>query len=181
MGKDVHLNEAQKVSIHGLDMNMFQNLSRYPGIKCFLNSGDIDLMTSKLGPLVTAGIGGQCRRLGRTLFANNLASRDGSDFMSRLKQAVQAMQSQTNDQQVTFHICDGPAGDTGSGSVVDTIAQIRQEYRPQPGGSQYKVYLYLYVPEINEANASHHTDIYQANGYAALPDLKAMSEAAYHH
>ena len=57
MGKYVHLKEAQKVSIHGLGMNMFQNLSLYPGIKCFLNSGDIDLMTSKLGPLVTAGIG----------------------------------------------------------------------------------------------------------------------------
>ena len=48
MGKYVHLKEAQKVSIHGLGMNMFQNLSLYPGIKCFLNSGDIDLMTSKL-------------------------------------------------------------------------------------------------------------------------------------
>ena len=180
MGKYVHLKEAQKVSIHGIGMNMFQNLSLYPGIKCFLNSGDIDLMTSKLGPLVTAGIGGQRRRLGRTLFANNLASRDGSDFMSRLKQAVQAMQSQTNDQQVTFHICAGLAGGTGSGSVVDTIAQIRQEYRPQPGGTQYKVYLYLYVPEINVANASHDSGFYQANGYAALSELNAMSVGAYH-
>ena len=180
MGKDVRLNEAQKVSIHGLDMNKFQNLSRYPGIKCFLNSGDIELMTSKLGPLVTAGIGGQRRRLGRTLFANNLASRDGSDFMSRLKQAVQAMQSQTNDQRVTFHICAGLAGGTGSGSVVDTIAQIRQEYRPQPGGPQYMVYLYLYVPEIDVANASHDSGFYQANGYAALSELNAMSVGAYH-
>ncbi len=180
MGKYVHLNETQKVSIHGLDMNMFQNLSRYPGIKCFLNSGDIDLMTSKLGPLVTAGIGGQCRRLGRTLFANNLANRDGSDFMSRLKQAVQAMQSQTNDQRVTFHICAGLAGGTGSGSIVDTIAQIRQVYRPQPGGPQYEVYLYLYVPEIDVANASHDSGFYQANGYAALSELNAMSVGAYH-
>ena len=180
MGKYVHLKEAQKVSIHGLGMNMFQNLSRYPGIKCFLNSGDIDLMTSKLGPLVTAGIGGQRRRLGRTLFANNLASRDGSDFMSRLKQAVQAMQSQTNNQNVTFHICAGLAGGTGSGSIVDTIAQIRQVYRPRPGSWQYMVYLYLYVPEINVANASHDSGFYQANGYAALSELNAMSVGAYH-
>ena len=105
MGKSVHLKEAQKVSIHGLGMNMFQNLSLYPGIKGFLNSGVSGLMTSKLGPLVTAGIGGERRRLGRTLFANNLASRDGSDFMSRLKQTVQGMQNETNEQKVTFHIC----------------------------------------------------------------------------
>ena len=74
LGKSVHLKEAQKVSIHGLGMNMFQNLSMYPGMQCFLKEGDIELMKTKLGPLVTAGIGGQRRSLGRTLFANNLAS-----------------------------------------------------------------------------------------------------------
>ena len=73
MGKSVHLLESQKVSIHGVSASMFQNLSMYPGIKSFLSSEDVSLMTSKLGPLITAGIGGQRRRLGRTLFANNLS------------------------------------------------------------------------------------------------------------
>jgi hypothetical protein len=45
----------------------------YPGISCFLNKDDVNLMTSKLGPLITAGIGGQRRRLGRVLLANNLS------------------------------------------------------------------------------------------------------------
>lgn len=179
MGKSVHLKEAQKVSIHGISASMFQNLSMYPGIGCFLNSDDVNLMTSKLGPLITAGIGGQRRRLGRTLFANNLSVRDtNADFVSRIKQAVSRLTT-GGDSAVTFHVCAGLAGGTGSGSVVDVISQIRKEFAPQPGGDYYKVHLYLYVPEMNVVTASHDAGFYQANGYAALLELNAMSVGKY--
>ena len=179
MGKSVHLKEAQKVSIHGISASMFQNLSMYPGISCFLNSDDVNLMTSKLGPLITAGIGGQRRRLGRTLFANNLSVRDTEDdFVSRIRQAVSRL-TIGGDMAVTFHICAGLAGGTGSGSIVDAIAQIRKEFAPQPGGDFYKVHLYLYVPEMNVVTASHDAGFYQANGYAALLELNAMSVGQY--
>lgn len=180
MGKSVHLKEAQKVSIHGLGMSMFQNLSMYPGIKAFLSEGDVDMMQTKLGPLVTAGIGGQRRRLGRTLFANNLAAVDGTDFLTRIKGAVNRVTQGSNDQMVTFHICAGLAGGTGSGSIIDAISQIRQEYKPVAGGTEYKIYLYLYVPEINVVNPKHDSGFYQANGYAALCELNAMSVGTYH-
>ena len=180
LGKSVHLKEAQKVSIHGLGMNMFQNLSMYPGMQCFLKEGDIELMKTKLGPLVTAGIGGQRRRLGRTLFANNLASVDETDFLTRIKQAVDRVTTASNDQMVTFHICAGLAGGTGSGSIIDAISQIRQEYRPVPGGTEYKIFLYLYVPEINVVNPRFDQGFYQANGYAALCELNAISVGKYH-
>ncbi len=180
MGRSVHLKEAQKVSVHGLGMSMFQNLSMYPGIKAFLSEGDVDMMQTKLGPLVTAGIGGQRRRLGRTLFANNLAAVDGTDFLTRIKGAVNRVTQGSNDQMVTFHICAGLAGGTGSGSIIDAISQIRQEYKPVAGGTEYKIYLYLYVPEINVVNPKHDSGFYQANGYAALCELNAMSVGAYH-
>lgn len=180
MGKSVHLLEAEKVSIHGVSASMFQNLSMYPGLKCFLNAEDVSLMTSKLGPLVTAGIGGQRRRLGRTLFANNLSVKNNnSDFVSRLKGAVDRITRASGDVEVTFHICAGLAGGTGSGSVVDAISQIRKTYPPQPGKDIYKVFLYLYVPEMNVANARHDAGFYQANGYAALCELNAMSVHRY--
>jgi hypothetical protein len=180
MGRSVHLKEAQKVSIHGISASMFQNLSMYPGIGCFLNTGDIGLMTAKLGPLITAGIGGQRRRLGRTLFANNLSVRDtNSDFVSRVKQAVTRITTDSGDSKVTFHICAGLAGGTGSGSIVDAVSQIRKEFAPQPGGDLYKVHLYLYVPEMNVVTAGHDAGFYQANGYAALSELNAMSTGEY--
>lgn len=182
MGKSVHLKEAQKVSIHGVSASMFSNLSMYPGVECFLNSDDINLMTSKLGPLITAGIGGQRRRLGRTLLANNMSVRDAnSDFVSRVKQAVTRITQTSGDAAVTFHICAGLAGGTGSGSIIDAVSQIRKEFPPQPGanGDRFKVNLYLYVPEMNLVNSDHDSGFYQANGYAALSELNAMSIGKY--
>lgn len=180
MGKSVHLHEAQKVSIHGINASMFQNLNMYPGIQCFLNKEDIQLMTSKLGSLITAGLGGQRRRLGRTLLANNLSVSDSNaDFVSRLKQSVQRICSNSGDQSVTFHICAGLAGGTGSGSIIDIISQIRKEFPPQPGSNPYKIYLYLYVPEMAVVTPSHDSGFYQANGYAALLELNALSVGKY--
>lgn len=49
---------------------------------------------------------------------------------------------------VTFHICAGLGGGTGSGSIVDAVAQIRNEFqRTGDDRSKFKIQLYLYVPE----------------------------------
>jgi len=181
LGKSVHLADTQKVSIHGINLSMLDNINMYPGIKAFLDSKDVAFMKQKMGPLVEQGIGGQRRRLGRTLLANNLASNDlNNDFCSRLKQAVKRLAESSGEQYVTFHICAGLAGGTGSGTIVDIISQIRKEYPPTQGNGKYKVHLYLYVPEMNVVNSSHDSGFYQANGYAALLELNAMSVNRYH-
>ncbi len=179
LGKAVHLSEAQKVSIHGINASMFQNLQMYPGINSFLNTNDIKLVTERLGPLVTSGIGGQRRRLGRTLLANNMSVKDNNNFAQRLKFQVNSLTNASGDADVSFHVCAGLAGGTGSGSIVDVISQIRKEFPPVEGGIKYKVFLYLYVPEINVVYHSHDAGFYQANGYAALSELNAMSVRAY--
>lgn len=182
MGTSVHLLEAQKVSIHGINANMFNNLSMYPGINSFLNKEDVSLMTSKLGPLITKGIGGQRRRLGRVLMANNLSVTDSNEnFISKLKKRIKDLQqTEPKQQQVTFHICAGLAGGTGSGSIIDVISQIRKNFPPQPSEDPYKIFLYLYVPEMNVVSTDHDEGFYQANGYAALLELNAMSIGKYH-
>ncbi len=69
--------------------------------------------------------------------------------MTRLKERVHVLTQRNGDEVVTFHICAGLAGGTGSGSIIDAIAQIRKEYMPQVGlGDKYKVNLYLYIPEM---------------------------------
>ena len=78
MGKSVHLGDAQKVSIHGISASMFQNINMYPGLQAFLKPNDLRIIQEKMGPLVSAGIGGQRRRLGRTLMANNLSDKSNS-------------------------------------------------------------------------------------------------------
>ena len=63
IGKSVHLGEAQKVSINGINVSMLQNLNMYPGLQSFINPNDKKLIDEHMGPLITAGIGGQRRRL----------------------------------------------------------------------------------------------------------------------
>ena len=55
MGKSVHLGEAQKVSINGVNASMLQNLNMYPGLQCFINDSDKRLIDEHMGPLITAG------------------------------------------------------------------------------------------------------------------------------
>lgn len=180
MGGSVHLMDNQKISIHGMGANVLNNLHQYPGIESFINEQDKELLKDISG-LITDGIGGQRRRLGRLLFANNLSGPAESSFSNILLGAVQRLSDASGRNQVTFHVCAGLAGGTGSGSVVDTVTQIRKHFAPQHGiGDQYKINLYLYVPELIVANPSHNAGYYQANGYAALSELNAISVHAYH-
>ncbi len=179
MGGSVHLLDAQKVSIHGVSANVLNNLHQYPGIQSFITPDDRKLLDD-ISALISDGIGGQRRRLGRLLFANNLSGPSDKSFTTRLKDSVQRLVDASKENKVTFHVCAGLAGGTGSGSVIDSIAQIRKEFAPQHGvGDQYKVHLYLYVPETIVATPSHNAGYYQANGYAALAELNAISVGTY--
>ena len=176
-GASVHLDDVQKVNIHGVGSDVLANLNQYSGIKSFINPEDRKLCDD-LGSLISDGIGGQRRRLGRLLFANNIGG--PQSFVTRLKERVQFLQNKHGDTQVTFHICAGLAGGTGSGSIIDTIAQIRKEYVPRQGmADQYRIELYLYIPEMVVVNPAHDKGFYQANGYAALQELNAMSVGVY--
>jgi len=180
MGKSVHLGDAQKVSIHGISASMFQNINMYPGLQAFLTPNDIRIMQEKMGPLVSEGIGGQRRRLGRTLMANNLGDKSNArNFDAVLRGAVNRLQQDSNENNVTFHICAGLAGGTGSGSIIDVIAQIRKLFPYQPDTKSYKLNLVLYIPEMNVVTPKHDAGFYQANGYAALQELNAISVGKY--
>ena len=126
LGKSVHLGTAQKVNINGISTNVLQNLNLYPGLKGFLSQNDSEMMQREMGGLISSGIGGQRRRLGRVLMANNICDKNKpNNFEQIVRGAVGRLQQESGDQDVTFHICAGLAGGTGSGSVIDTISQIR--------------------------------------------------------
>ena len=126
MANSVHLGEAQKVNINGIQTGMLDNINMYPGLGAFLNTRDRQMMTEKLGQLIGQGIGGQRRRLGRTLLANNLADKTNTlNFENVIKGAVKRLQDASGEQNIVFHICAGLAGGTGSGTIVDVISQIR--------------------------------------------------------
>lgn len=181
LGKSVHLGTAQKVNINGISASVLGNINMYPGLKGFLNPNDLQLMQEEMGALISAGIGGQRRRLGRTLMANNISdTHNPNNFESIVRGAVGRLQNDSNDQDVNFHICAGLAGGTGSGSIVDAISQIRTWFPYQEDTHAFKIRLFLYTPERTLVSARHDAGFYQANGYAALMELNALSIGKYH-
>lgn len=77
MGEALHLAPAQKVSIHGMQGGVLERLNAYPGIASFLNEKDrVLLRNDQVMSIISAGIGGQRRRFGRMLIANNISTND---------------------------------------------------------------------------------------------------------
>lgn len=181
MGQSVHLGSAQKVNINGISTSVLNNINLYPGLKGFLNPIDIQLMHQEMGALISAGIGGQRRRLGRTLIANNICDKHNtSNFEKVIRAAVGKLQQASGNNDITFHICAGLAGGTGSGSIVDAIAQIRTWFPYNPVTKDFMMRLFLYTPGATLVDVKSDAGFYQANGYAALLELNALSTGHYH-
>ncbi len=173
LGHSVQLGADSQLHIQGADLNhRLNNINNYPGIKEWIgNQADWqDILRSFAGGRV---YGGQKRRLGRFLVACNIEA-----LGSQLNLQVHKLQQSSKQTEVTFHICCGLAGGTGSGSVVDTIAQIRKHYPYQSQGSHYSILAYTYLPE-KSPNPKWDTGNYQANGYAALLELNALSAGRF--
>ena len=180
MGQSVHLGPGQKVNINGINTSVLDNINLYPGLKGFLNPTDLQLMQQEMEPLISAGIGGQRRRLGRTLIANNICDKSNSNFENVIKAAVRKLQQTSGNNDITFHICAGLAGGTGSGSIVDAIAQIRTWFPYNPVTKDFMMRLFLYTPGATLVDVKSDAGFYQANGYAALLELNALSTGHYH-
>lgn len=170
-GTSIALSNSQKVSTHGLNVSDLDQLNDRPSLNSFISIGDVDLIKEKLGKIISEGIGGQRRRLGRMLMAshNNL----GEGFTAKLKGRVKMLQNSSNQNDVHFHIVAGLAGGTGSGSIVDAVAQIRKIYGDTP-----QIHLYIYVPE-QQTVYSDNIEYYKANGYAALQEINAICAGLY--
>ena len=171
LGHNVQLQQNSQLKIAGMNLTaVLKNLGAYPGISPWL--GDQEQFSSILNAADAANvIGGQKRRLGRFLFACQVAA-----FRRQVTELVGGMQiGGTN--ETTFHICCGLAGGTGSGCVVDVVSQIRSIYATS-GAASYRIIVYAFVPEQNP-KPQRSTGNYHANGYAALIELNALSTGVY--
>jgi hypothetical protein len=147
----------------------FAEIESYPGVKDFVGQKQdwIGLINDTKGQK-TAGM--QRRRMGRILFASN-----AKEFKKALVDRVNKLQNNTSNTDVTFHICTGLAGGTGSGSIIDIVTQIRNAF--PASNIDYTILLYVYLPE-EPTNWNTELDFYHANGFAALLELNALSTGA---
>lgn len=164
LGQSVQIPPTSQLLIKSSNLAaILDDLPSYPGIQPWI--GDKNVWKDILNSIVGDAKGGQKRRLGRFLFASH-----ADEFCNKLTHLVNEMQK-GGQQNVTFHVCCGLAGGTGSGTLIDCICQIRKNY-PDPLG--YRIILYTLLPE-EHPKPNWNTGNYHANGYAALVELNALS------
>lgn len=170
MGQSIRLDENSLVRIPASNLAEFiENKSRYKYLEPWI--GDEKKWENIIrDPKISAGAAGQKRRLGRLLFANGAPR-----FKETVGNKISHLKTNPQGQKVNFHVVAGLAGGTGSGSIVDAVAQIRKEY---PDVDNFRIYLYLLLPEDGKTSWAT-TDNYRPNGYAALTELNAMEMNAF--
>lgn len=166
LGHGVHLGLNDRLHITGVDAGIVDNIYNYPNIEPWL--GDPNAFKDVLKGTIGSVVGGQRRRLGRLLFAYNAGK-----FCNSVRSHVSNLTNSSNSDDITFHICAGLAGGTGSGSIIDAIAQCRSLY------PNSKIVVYVQMPDRNPGHGFDSTGNYHANGYAALAELNAISTGTY--
>lgn len=170
LGKDVGLNRSEYLINTASNVRpVLDDPASFPGLKDWIEPRSIF-------DFVKPGIAGaaQRRKLGRLVFAQNAAS-----FVKALEGRVSELETSPGKVGATIHVVCGLAGGTGSGSVVDAVAQIRHKY---PNDDQYRILVYALLPEMNSKRVKDVAGFsnYYANGYAALAELNAMAVGKYH-
>jgi len=169
LGTSVQLKRTSQLLIHGLNLGqVLDSVSSFPGIAPWL--GNREKFRSIGINAESANLGAdQKRRLGRFLFACKIKS-----FREQVQELTRDMQTGAM-TETTFHVCAGLAGGTGSGTVVDAVAQLRAMY---PDIKRFRIVVYGLLPE-KDPPANKARQNYHANGYAALLELNALAVGAY--
>jgi len=165
-GKDVSLDDTNKLELElGKDNinQIFNNPDDFSNITNWL--GTKEEWSHIVENFATKGriYGQQKRRLGRFLFAFNV-----QDFRDSIRNIVANLKSKSDTVDNTFYICSGLAGGTGSGSLIDTIVQVKELF---PNST---ILLYLFIPEGNLVGTKD-TGNYYPNAYAALKELNDLA------
>lgn len=117
----------------------------------------------------------QKRRAGRILFASNIDS-----YLFKLASAIDEVKKKEVGGVINIHIFAGLAGGTGSGSIIDTIAQTRKWFFEQNAqeGTGFQITVFCQLPE-NTPKPNWDTGRYKANGYGALLELNNLFTSHY--
>ncbi|MDR1866246.1 MAG: tubulin-like doman-containing protein, partial [Bacteroidales bacterium] len=164
LGENSQLGRDSFLYLRGANLDTERNRK---GIKSWI--GDWKIWTNIVGAIGDDGAAAQRRRLGRFLFACSV-----DDYKGILENQVREVRRKSDRTDVTFHIIAGLAGGTGSGSVVDVIAQTRKHFKPNINANlKYKILVYCLVPE-QTPKPNWDRGFYHANGFAALQELNAL-------
>lgn len=170
LGENAQFSETEFVNVKGIDLNAVLSApSSFPGLKGII--GDAEVMRKTLGEVGAAAA--QKRRAGRILFGSNI-----DKYKMALMEQFKRVNQISNATRTNIYIFTGLAGGTGSGSIIDVIAQTRmipqfREELSQDGKTGTGIVVNAMVPELAPPGTCD-AGRYHANGYAALQELNAL-------
>lgn len=160
MGKDASFTENEFLFIKSIDVPaLLDNIGNYPQLKAIVNN--VQAVRTAIGSLGEAA--GQKRRAGRLLFAAN-----ATKYVNALQNAYNRCHQQSGNNTKIVHIFAGLNGGTGSGSIIDAIAQARKLW------DDAVINVYAMMPEKDLPKPDMDKGRYYQNGYAALNELNAL-------
>lgn len=171
MGKSIALDADSVIKIPAANLRDYvENRSRFKYLSPWLGDST-DWKNIINDPKISEGAAGQKRRLGRLLFANG-----SPNFNQMVGVKAGKLSYNPDGSKITYHVIAGLAGGTGSGSIVDVVAQLRNQF---PNQQNNKIILYLLLPEEHPNPEWASTNNYQPNGYVALTELNALDMGVF--
>ena len=150
--------------------NVFANPQGYKRVLGIL--GNVNETQAAVCPVGAAA--DQKRRAGRILFAANIDA-----YIAKLNDSVQKVKKTEIKGTINVHIFAGLAGGTGSGSIIDAIAQTRKWFFSNNfNENQFRIVAFCQLPE-DTPPATWSTGRYKANGYGALLELNQLFTSMY--
>lgn len=169
---DDMFDDNEFVYIQGKDIkDVLRNPSSFPKLAGVIENPE-GLMKA-IGDVGAAA--GQKRRAGRLLFAMNI-----DKYIESIKKTRQKAHSKnmTHCAQNRIFIFTGLSGGTGSGSIIDVIAQTRNidEFRDR---KETEIIVFAMVPELTPPGRADVAGRYFANAYAALKEINDLQLGNY--
>lgn len=162
LGQDAGFAENEFLNIKSIDVTkIIDEIDNYPKLRGIVDN--VKGVRSAIGNLGEAA--GQKRRAGRLLFAVN-----ADRYVTALQDAYSRCHAAnaTGEATKTVHIFAGLSGGTGSGAIIDAIAQTRKLW------NDAKILVYAMLPERDLPKPDMDKGRYYPNAYAAMRELNAL-------
>lgn len=167
----LRLGDREKVLIDPTGIErILGSIERYPGIEPWIRDDLGFVRDITRGSTEPAGCN-QIRRMGRLALANgNSISNVVGRIAGRLKEL-----SSGGQVGAEIHIASTLAAGTGSGALIDVIAQLQRHLKSEPGEFEIYVHGFITAKDVGDVNTGN----FYANQYAALTELNAFRLASY--
>lgn len=163
-------NDFVDIKTHSDIDAIFSNPTAYPKLHGLL--GNVAETQTAVCPVGAAA--DQKRRAGRILFAANIDA-----YLFKLNTTVEDVKKKEVNGAINVYIFAGLAGGTGSGSIIDCVAQTRKWFFEHSfNEKQFNIVVFCQIPE-NTPQAGWDSGRYKANGYGALLELNNLFASHY--